>query len=75
MVLQSGNEATADVLRALLRPGPNTTLLTSTISDAPSSRYRAFFYDLEEDGFPNRSPAYEPNNVITGNRDGESIAN
>ncbi|CAI8033355.1 hypothetical protein GBAR_LOCUS18816, partial [Geodia barretti] len=68
VVLQSGNESTADVFRALLRPGPNTTLLTSTISDTPSSTYRALFYDLEEDGLPNRSPAYEPNNVITVNR-------
>ncbi|CAI7992180.1 hypothetical protein GBAR_LOCUS937, partial [Geodia barretti] len=68
VVLQSGNESSADVFRALLRPGPNTTL-TSTISDAPSSTYRALFYDLEQDGIPNRSPAlYEPNNVITANR-------
>ena len=75
VVLQSGNESTADVFRALLRPGPNTTLLTSTISDTSSSTYIAFFYDLEEDGLPNRSPAYQPNNVITANRNGESIAN
>ena len=75
VVLQSGNESTADVFRALLRPGLNTTLLTSSISDTPSSTYRAFFYDLEEDGLPNRSPAYEPNNVITANGNGESIAN
>ena len=75
VVLQSENEYTADVFRALLRPGPNTTLLTSTISDAPSSTYRALFYDLEQDGLPNRSPAYEPNNVITVNRNGESISN
>ncbi|CAI8047490.1 hypothetical protein GBAR_LOCUS26247, partial [Geodia barretti] len=68
VVLQSGNESTADVFRVLLRPGPNTTLLTSTISDTPSSTYRALFYDLEEDGLPNRSPAYQPNNVITVNR-------
>ena len=74
VVLQSGNESTADVFRALLRPGPDTTL-TSTIGDTPSSTYRALFYDLEQDGLPNRSPAYQPNNVITANRNGESIAN
>ena len=75
VVLQSENKSTADVFRALLRPGPNTTLLTSSISDTPSSTYRDFLYDLEQDGLPNRSPAYEPNNVITVNRNGESIAN
>ena len=74
-MLQSENDSTADVFRALWRPGPSTTL-TSTISYVPPSTYRAYIHDLEEDGLPNRSPAYQPpNSVITTEGSGETIGN
>ena len=74
-MLQSENDSTADVFRALSRPGPSTTL-TSTISYVPPSTYRAYIHDLEEDGLPNRNPAYQPpNSVFTTKGSGETIGN
>ena len=38
----------------------------SSIENIPASMYSlAFVYDLEQDGMPNRSPAYEQTNTIT----------
>ena len=36
----------------------------SSIENIPASMYTVFVYDLEQDGMPNTSPAYEQNNYI-----------
>ena len=57
IVLQS-EDGSPDEFRALLRPESETTLV-ATIDNVPPSTYTALFYDLEQDGLPNRNVAYE----------------
>ena len=44
--------------RAVLRPATDTTV-TRNITNIPSEVYGVNFYDLEENGLPSMSPAYE----------------
>ena len=62
IVLQSVDGSSPDVFRAVLRPESGMTL-TDVITAVPPSTYLPAFYDLEEDGLPNSSPAVEQNNT------------
>ena len=57
-----------DVFRAMPRSEATTTL-----DDIPAGTYTPVFYDLEQDGLPNESPAYEQTNTLSLNGTGESF--
>ena len=72
IVLQSVDGSSPDVFRAVLRPESGMTL-TDVIAAVPPSTYLPAFYDLEEDGLPNSSPAVEQNNSFSVQ--GEDVKN
>ena len=72
IVLQSVDGSSPDVFRAVLRPESGMTL-TDVIAAVPPSTYLPAFYDLEEDGLPNSSPAVEQNDSLTVQ--GEDVSN
>ena len=71
IVLQSVDGSSPDVFRAVLRPESGMTL-TDVIAAVPPSTYLPAFYDLEEDGLPNSSPAVEQSNTVIVEGEGES---
>ena len=72
IVLKPVDGSSPDVFRAVLRP-ESGMILTDVIENIPPSTYLAFFYDLEEDGLPNSSPAFEQSNTVTVEGEGESF--
>ena len=70
IVLQSVDGSSPDVFRAVLRPESGMTL-TDVIAAVPPSTYLPAFYDLEEDGLPNSSPAVEQSNTVIVKGEGE----
>ena len=40
----------------------------SSIENIPASMYTVFFYDLEQDGIPSTSPAYEQTNITVSGK-------
>ena len=40
----------------------------SSIENIPASMYAVLFYDLEQDGIPNTSPAYEQTNITVSGK-------
>ena len=59
-----------DVFRAMPQSEATTTL-----DDIPAGTYAPVFYDLEQDGLPNESPAYEQTNTVTVDGTGEDFHN
>ena len=45
----------------------------TSIENIPASMYAVFVYDLEQNGIPNTSPAYEQTNYITVSGEGKKI--
>ena len=43
----------------------------TSIENIPASMYSVFVYDLEQDGMPNTSPAYEQNNYTAVSGEGK----
>ena len=72
IVLQSVDGSSPDVFRAVLRPESGMTL-TDVIAAIPPSTYLLAFYDLEEDGLPNSSPAVEQSNTVIVEEEGENF--
>ena len=72
IVLQSVDGSSPDVFRAVRRPESGMTL-TDVIAAVPPSTYLPAFYDLEEDGLPNSSPAVEQSNTVTVEGEGEKL--
>ena len=65
IVFQNIISGPPDVFRAMPRSEATTTL-----DDIPPGTYTPVFYDLEQNGLPNKSPAYEPTNTVTVTIDG-----
>ena len=69
-MLQS-EEGFPDVFIVVIRSTSNTRLTTS-ITNIPPSKYSVLIFELQEDGLPNRRPAYEQKGLnVTGY--GESL--
>ena len=69
MVLES-TSGPPDAFVAVGTPD-DTTRNVTVIDGIPASTYTMIVYDLEEDGLPNRSPAYEQSDSITVHGAGE----
>ena len=72
VVLQC-NDGSVDVFRAVLPREKSSTSLNGSINNVPPSTYAVFFYDLENDGLPNRKVAYQQNSTIVVENDGERV--
>ena len=72
VVLQC-EDGSVDVFRAVLPKNDSSTSLSGAINSVPPSTYAVFFYDLENDGLPNRKVAYQQNSTIVVENDGERV--
>ena len=68
IVFQHNTSGLPDTFRAV-----SQTKATTTLEDLPAGTYIPVFYDLERDGLPNVSPAYELNNTVTVDGTGEDF--
>ena len=55
-----------DIFRAM----PQSEV-TTTLDDLPAGTYTPVFYDLEQNGLPNGSPAYKQTNTVSIDGTGE----
>ena len=74
LVLQSDPES-PDIFSAVLRQDNNTPTVTSVMRNIPTSSYKVFIYDLEEDVLPNQNVAYELVETLTVTEESKCIYN
>ena len=64
-------DGSPDEFRAFLRSQHNSVLM-GTIENLLPSTYTILVYDIEENGVPNRNPAYELSNGVVINTTGKN---